>query len=169
MEEPDLGAHLRPQLRVEVRERLVHQKRLRLADDRPAHRHPLALTARELPRPALELLLELEQPADPLHPLVDFPLRELAQPERKGEVVVDRLVRVEGVVLEDHRDIAVAWRQGVDDLVADPDLSAPLMISSPATIRSAVVLPHPDGPTKTINSPSAISRERSSTATVPSG
>src|ERR687896_736927 len=40
--------------------------------------------------------------------------------------------------------------------------------SSPATIRRAVVLPQPDGPTSTIRLPSATSRVRSSTATVPS-
>src|SRR5919204_591664 len=39
--------------------------------------------------------------------------------------------------------------------------------SSPAVIRSTVVLPDPDGPTRTRNSPSSISRSRSSTATVP--
>src|SRR3954471_14674364 len=44
-----------------------------------------------------------------------------------------------------------------------------LMSSSPATIRSAVVLPHPDGPTSTMNSPSAMSRSSRSTAVVPSG
>ena len=42
------------------------------------------------------------------------------------------------------------------------------MSSSPATIRSAVVLPQPDGPTRTMNSPSAISRSSRSTARVPS-
>src|SRR3954447_12297213 len=40
--------------------------------------------------------------------------------------------------------------------------------SSPATIRSAVDLPEPDGPTRIVNSPSAISRSRPSTARVPS-
>src|SRR4051794_13976455 len=40
--------------------------------------------------------------------------------------------------------------------------------SRPATIRSAVVLPHPDGPTSTMNSPSPMSRRNSSTAFVPS-
>jgi hypothetical protein len=40
--------------------------------------------------------------------------------------------------------------------------------SSPAIIRSAVVFPHPDGPTKTTNSPSATSRSNSVTAFVPS-
>ena len=43
-----------------------------------------------------------------------------------------------------------------------------VMLSSPATIRSAVVLPHPDGPTSTMNSSSLMSSERSETAVVPS-
>ena len=38
------------------------------------------------------------------------------------------------------------------------------MSSSPATIRSAVVFPQPDGPTSTMNSPSRTSRSRSFTA-----
>src|SRR5919108_4413110 len=42
------------------------------------------------------------------------------------------------------------------------------MSSSPATIRSAVVFPQPDGPTRTMNSPSWISRSRPLTAVVPS-
>src|SRR3954463_2129637 len=42
------------------------------------------------------------------------------------------------------------------------------MSSSPATIRSAVVLPQPDGPTRTMNSPSSIARSRPLTAVVPS-
>src|SRR5215469_3389519 len=49
-----------------------------------------------------------------------------------------------------------------------PILSVPLVISSsPATMRSAVVLPHPDGPTSTMNSPSRISTLRSCTARKP--
>ena len=40
--------------------------------------------------------------------------------------------------------------------------------SSPATMRKAVVLPQPDGPTKIMNSPSSIRRLRPSTALTPS-
>src|SRR5919197_6157774 len=40
--------------------------------------------------------------------------------------------------------------------------------SRPATIRSALVFPQPDGPTRTTNSPSRISRSSSETARVPS-
>src|SRR5919202_3235787 len=39
--------------------------------------------------------------------------------------------------------------------------------SRPAVIRSSVVFPEPDGPTKTTNSPSATVRSTASTATVP--
>ena len=37
-------------------------------------------------------------------------------------------------------------------------MSPEVMSSSPATSRSSVDLPQPDGPTKTMNSPSSISR-----------
>src|ERR1017187_142680 len=47
----------------------------------------------------------------------------------------------------------------------DPDVTS----SSPATIRSAVVLPQPDGPTRTSSSPSSIWRSSDCTAVVPSG
>ena len=36
-------------------------------------------------------------------------------------------------------------------------------------MRSAVVFPHPDGPTSTISSPSAMDRPSDLTAVVPSG
>ena len=76
-----------------------------------------------------------------------------AQAQAEGDVVVDGHVRIERVVLEHHRDVAIARRHVVDD--ASPIASSPSVISSrPATIRSAVVLPQPDGPTNTMNSPS---------------
>jgi hypothetical protein len=50
-----------------------------------------------------------------------------------------------------------------------PIVMVPSVISSsPATIRRAVDLPDPDGPTRTMNSPSGMSRVRSVMAgTVP--
>ena len=57
----ELGAGLDAQLRVEVRERLVHQVDLRVPDDRPAHRDALTLAAREVARLAVEVGLEIEQ------------------------------------------------------------------------------------------------------------
>src|SRR5262245_5576425 len=51
---------------------------------------------------------------------------------------------------------------------SSPRTTRPLdTCSSPAIIRRSVVFPHPDGPTSTMNSPSAISRLTSSTAFTP--
>ncbi len=118
----DLGAGLHAQLRVEVGERLVHQERLRLADDRPAHRDALPLTAGERSRLALQQLFETEHVCRPLHPLVDLVLRHsLPQAQPEGDVLEDGEVRVERVALEHHRDVAVARRDVVDDPLADPE------------------------------------------------
>ena len=38
------------------------------------------------------------------------------------------------------------------------EIVPPLISSRPASIRSSVDLPHPDGPTSTMNSPSAMSK-----------
>src|SRR5215211_2356807 len=60
-------------------------------------------------------------------------------------------------------------RDGTKLTTRSPIRTTPDEISSrPATIRSAVVLPHPDGPTRTMNSPSSIPSWSSLTAVVPS-
>ena len=120
----EVGAHLDAQLRVEVRQRLVHQEGVRLTHDRPAHRNPLALSARKLSR------LPLEQVVDPQHgrrrgdPRLDLALPETVELEPEGHVLVDGHVRVQRVALEDHGDVPVHRRKVVDQLVADPDLAA---------------------------------------------
>ena len=119
----DLGAHLDAQLRVQVRERLVHEEGLRLAHDRTAHRDPLPLPARERPGLALQELLDLEDVRRAADAFADFLLRHLPQLQAEGEVLFDRHVRVERIALEDHRDVALLRGQVVDDALADPDLS----------------------------------------------
>src|SRR5438067_424657 len=59
-------------------------------------------------------------------------------------------------------------RAGMSLTTRSPMRSVPAVgFSSPAIMRSAVVLPHPEEPTRIMNSPSAISSDRSSTATAP--
>ena len=120
----DLRPHLHAQLGVEVRERLVHQERLRLAHERTAHGDALALTAGECSRLALQELLDLQGLRRVLDALLDLLLRHLVEAKAEGQVVLDRHVRVERVALEDHRDVAFLRGQVVDDLVADPELAA---------------------------------------------
>ena len=65
--------------------------------------------------------LEAERLRAALDAALDLGLRHLAQLEAEGDVVVDRHVRVERVVLEHHRDVALAAASSVvDDAVADP-------------------------------------------------
>ncbi len=93
------------------------------------------------------------------------PRGTLAHLEPEREVLADAHLRVERVVLEDHRDVAP--RGATSSTTASPiRMCPPVSASSPASSRSAVVLPEPDGPTSTMNSPSAISSESSSTADV---
>ena len=117
----DLGARLDAQLRVEVRERLVHQERLRVAHDRAAHGDALALAARERARLAVEQRLEVEDARGVLDARVDLGLRHLLDAQAERDVLVDGEVRVERVALEHHRDVAVARRHVVHDAVADHD------------------------------------------------
>ena len=53
--------------------------------------------------------------------LVDFRPGEMPDLQAEGEVVIDRHVGVEGVVLEDHGDVAVLRGQVVDDLAGEGD------------------------------------------------
>ena len=129
-EAPDLRAGLHPQLGVEVGERLVHQEDGRLADDRPAQGHPLPLATGERLRLAVEELLEAKDLGRLLDPPVDLRLRRLAQLQPEGHVVEDRHVRVQGVALEDHRDVAVLGRHVVDHAVTDQDLSLADLLES---------------------------------------
>ena len=119
----DLAAGLHAQLGVEVGERLVHQEHLRVAHQRAPERHALLLAAGELARLAVQQPVELDRGGGAAHTRVDLRLVRLAPPQREGEVVVDRHLRIQRVVLEDHRDVALARGDAVDHALADADLA----------------------------------------------
>ena len=119
LEAADLGAHLHAELRVQVRERLVHEERLRVAHDRSAHGHALPLAAGERARLAVEKRLEAEDVGSLVDAPGDLGLLLALELEAERNVVVDREVRVERVALEDHRDVAVLGRNVVHDPLAD--------------------------------------------------
>ena len=120
----DFDAHGDAQLGVEVRQRLVEQKHFRLPHDGAAHRHALALAAGQLPRLALEHRAEFENARGFLDARLDLRLGHAAVAQAVGHVVVDGHMRVERVVLEHHRDVAVGRLDLVDDAPADIDLAA---------------------------------------------
>ena len=119
----DLGAHLGAQLRVEVRERLVHQEHLR-ARGRSRAPSPPAGAARPRARAAFVRACRRGRAASRSAPRAPgSPLSGAAGAQREGQVVEHGHVRVERVVLEDHRDVALLGVERVDDPVADPDLA----------------------------------------------
>ena len=67
--------------------------------------------------------------------------------------------------------MAMSRSRGAFSLTRSPPMrnSPELISSSPAIMLSVVDFPHPDGPTRMTNSPSAIVRLRSFTANDPSG
>src|SRR5215475_4463004 len=67
--------------------------------------------------------------------------------------------------------IAMSRSRGETPFTTSPPMATAPEVgsSSPAIIRRAVVFPQPDGPTSTMNSPSAIVQVSASTAVVPFG
>ena len=103
----DLRARLHAQLGVKVRQRLVHEIDGGAPDDRAAHRDALALAAGEVPRLAIEVWLEVQDPRRLAHARHAFLLRNALLLEREAHVLGHGELRVQRVVLEDHRDVTV--------------------------------------------------------------
>ena len=107
MEEQYLPPGGAPKLGVQVGQRLVEQEDLGVADDGPAHGHPLALAAGELGGLLVELLREAQDLRRRQDLLVDHVGVLLAQRQGKGHVLIDGHVAVEGVVLEHHGHVPI--------------------------------------------------------------
>ena len=143
----DFAAHLHAQLGVEIRQRFVEEKHLRIAHNRPPHRDPLTLAAGELARIAREQGCNVKDPRGAPHPGLD--LRPWSAPQLQSEAHVLRhgLVRIERIVLKDHRNVSVFRREIVDDPLPDPDLSVadrtpgPQSCAKASTCRSRTVRP----------------------------
>jgi len=118
----ELELHLLAQLHVERAERFVEQERGRPVDERARERDALLLTARELPWPPALVALERHDAEDLGHPLPVVRARDAPHLQPERDVVVDRHVREEGVLLEDHvhRAAVGRGRRHVASLEDDP-------------------------------------------------
>ena len=120
----DLGAHLHPKFCVQIGQRLVEQEYLRVAHDRAAHGHALALAAGELARVTLQVLHQPQDVRRDLDALAYFRAALAGQLHRECHVVEHGHVRVERVILEHHGDVALLRRHLVDHASADLDFAA---------------------------------------------
>lgn len=121
LEPGDFGAHLEAAGGVEIGEGLVEEEQAGAADEGAAKRDALPLAAGQGRGPAVETSGEPEDLRGVLHAPIGFRAGEMPELQAKGQVVIDRHVRIEGKALEDHRHIAVFGGQVVDGLAGDGD------------------------------------------------
>ena len=115
------SAHLDPQLRVEIGEWLVHQEDLGAADEGASEGDPLALAPRELGGLASEEPGEPEALRHAGNDVVDVIAGDAARAEWELDVLADAQVRVQGVALEDHGDVAVLGDHPIHGRPTDAD------------------------------------------------
>ena len=105
-----LQLHLLSQLHVERAERLVEQEGGRLVDERPGQGDALLLASRQLAWASTLEPFELDHAQDLEDALAVLAPRDALHLQPEGDVVVDRHVRKERVLLEDHVDRSAVRR-----------------------------------------------------------
>ena len=118
----DLAAHGQAQTGVQIRERFVEEEQAGLLHKGAAQGDALLLSTRELRWAAVEQMTDAHHVGDPLHALLHLRSGRFLEFEGVADVLADAHVRVEGVALEDHADVAVFGRDLVDDTVVEADL-----------------------------------------------
>ena len=86
--------HLPAQLRIQIRQRLIHQECPRIAHQRAPQRHALLLAAGKLAWPALEQVFDIEYLGRRAHLHIDVGPRHLPHFKREGEILEHRLIRI---------------------------------------------------------------------------
>src|SRR5262249_46072082 len=99
------------QLGVEIRQRLIEQKRHRLAHPRARERDPLTFAAPKLARFTIEEAVDAEHPRGPLDLLLDLLFPHADRSQRKRDVLLDREMRIKRIALEYHGDVAGSRRK----------------------------------------------------------
>ena len=122
LHDPDRG------LGIEVARRLVGQQQRRVVHERPRDRDALLLAAGQLGRQVVELGRQADHAQDVRHLAADLLAALADHLKRVGDVVVDRAVRQQLVVLEDRADVAAQVgharaRDVVELLARDRDLA----------------------------------------------
>ena len=103
--------HLHAQLGIEVRQGLIHQKGRRFPHHRAPHGDPLALSARQCRRLTVEQRLQLQGLCYFTDALRALGLALSRKLHREGYVLEHSHMRIQGIILKDHRNIPVLRRQ----------------------------------------------------------
>ncbi len=157
-------AELLPDACVERAERLVQQEDLRSRRERARERDPLPLSAGELIRVAVaeaRELHELEQLLDPRRRSRSFAVLRTDRPNATFcATSCDGTARSAGTRSPTRRSCTVLYVCSSPSIQIRPDVGS----SSPAIIRSTVLLPEPLGPRSAVMLPASAVKETSRTA-----
>jgi hypothetical protein len=115
--------HLLPELQVERAERLVEEQHLRVVHQGAGKRHALALAAGKLRRAAPLIAAELDHGERGLGFRLALFLGNALDHEAVGDVLADRHMREEGVVLEHRVDVALVGRNAFRGLAENLDVT----------------------------------------------
>ena len=116
-----MGPGRNPQLGIEVRQRLIHEKHRGLTHNRACEGDALTLPTGEFGGTAVQKIVEFYQSAGATHLFV-MPARvDAAHLQGEADVLVDGHVRIEGVGLEHHGHVAVLGLEAVDNLSIEGD------------------------------------------------
>ena len=121
MELADFVLHLLAQVLVEGAERLIHQQQAGIVDSGASKSDALLLPARKLLGPARAEMRQANDLEHALDPSGDLAGTELAQAQRKRDVLEYRHVREERVALKHHAEIALVRGNGHDILAIELD------------------------------------------------
>jgi len=105
---------VRAEFGVEVGKRFVEKKEPGVPYDGPADRNPLFLSAGEFTGFAFQQLGDAEHVGHFFDLLAALLFRRFSCFESERHVVAGRQMRIERIILEDHRDVSLFGRQSVD-------------------------------------------------------
>ena len=120
----DFGAHLKPQLGIEIGQRLVHQHDRRPDDDGAGNRHALLLSAGQLPWQLVDLAFEPDQRQGLFDALVGLAAANTLHGQPEADIAPYTHVREQRIALEHHAETAFFRLELVDTVAAQPDFTA---------------------------------------------
>ena len=123
MQRLQLFLHLLSELEVERPQRLIEQQHLRTVDQRTCERHALALATGELRRTPIFIFGELHHGERVARFGFALSLRHALDPETVGDILADRHMRKQRIVLKHGIDVALVRRNALGGFTENFDMA----------------------------------------------